>query len=303
MGDWVPIVLCIVYMCVFLCGLVYTHRRWQGQGRMRWQDLKWEHCARGHGLSSRTMAVYRLCFSVGVLLGVGGAASEDPKDSGDGRPALGGPQVLATVTVWSFALIGVYQFIAGVVSAADARGIIGFEGQSSEDSKASRRWRNLCCFQWALFETMLSVALLVTTLVWCVLLPFAFATLGDDGGLFSWEALSAHNLNIVFMVIDARLNGLWFNPAHVVYCFYYGSSYIVFSWFWFVVDDKFYYFFIDFRDMWTLLGYTACIAIMFGCFKVGACFNTWIKPATDVRAPTSSSAGQPLTQSTSLQAA
>lgn len=270
---------------------------------MAWEDLQWEHCARGNGLSSRVMAAYRLAFGVGVLVAIGFTSAEDSQEvPGSGRPAIGGPQVLATVTVWSFALIGFYLLIAGVVSAADANGVHGFEGPKTEDSKASRRWRNLCCLQWALFETMLSCALLVTTLVWCVLLPFAFATLGDDGGLFRWEALCAHNLNIIFMSIDARFNRLCFNHVHVVFCMYYGSSYIIFSWFWFLIANKFYYFFIDFRDMTTLIGYTVVVAIMFGCFKVGTCFNKCIKPvADDNQCLTSQSGGQPLAQVTSLQ--
>ena len=46
---------------------------------------------------------------------------------------------------------------------------------------------------------------------------------------------------------------------HLIFIFYYGAAYVIFSWIFFAYSGFFFYFFIDWRYPLVLLGYSALL--------------------------------------------
>ena len=103
-------------------------------------------------------------------------------------------------------------------------------------------------------QVMLPVSFLIFLAVWLVLLPAAYQTSGSDMGLLSWPALFSHNLNFVFMFVEALVNKLCITTYHLIFIFYYGALYVIFSWIFFSFYHFFFYFFIDWRNSGVLIG-------------------------------------------------
>mmetsp|Transcript_64076 Transcript_64076/g.167748 ORF Transcript_64076/g.167748 Transcript_64076/m.167748 type:complete len:348 (+) Transcript_64076:2-1045(+) len=271
---------CVGYLACILLANIAIHVCLHKRGRMMWEVVTWQAMGRGIGCcSALAMACYRLLFAAYVLYvdwvmlnlepsDLTGAGADAVKaDSPQANPASAGPGIFATFTVWSWTLVGVYFALAGAISLATACGC-------SPEGKWAHRF---CCFTWALFEVMFACALLICVVVWGILLPISYMLFGSDGGLLAWYCLSAHNLNVVFMVVEASVNRLCFVKAHYVFVVYYGGLYVVFSWVWFYLHGFFFYFFIDWRHWFALVGYTVLLLALAFYFFVGRCLVNCVK--------------------------
>eukprot|EP00435_Cladocopium_sp_Y103_P023432 s3264_g5.t1 len=133
---------------------------------------------------------------------------------------------------------------------------------------------------------MLPVSFLIFLAVWLVLLPVAYQTSGTDMGLLSLPALASHNLNFLFMFVEALVNRLCITTYHLTFIFYYGAIYVIFSWIFFSFYHFFFYFFIDFRYPLVLIGhlvrqaasYTALLVMLTIFFFLGRCIVNCVKP-------------------------
>lgn len=127
-------------------------------------------------------------------------------------------------------------------------------------------------------QVMLPVSFLIFLLVWLVLLPAAYHTSGTAMGLFTPPALAAHNLNFVFMFIEALVNRLCITTYHLIFIFYYGGLYVIFSWIFFAFQHFFFYFFIDWRYPLVLIGYSGLLCMLTTFFFIGRSIVNCVKP-------------------------
>jgi hypothetical protein len=252
--------LCCVGTILVIAALVgFCHVRDERAGKMNWAAMDWKKVSCDRSGRSVVLALIRLSMSIYAWVTIFIMVTSPVRKLKGGSPSLGGPYVLCTFTVWSWTLIAVYLGAAGLSSTLDALGFKPTGGGA----------RLFLCIMWVGFEAMFSCAILVFLIVWLVLLPFIYLQTGTDGGMLRWVVLSAHNLNLVFMCVECALNSLVFNPSHFVFVLYYGLAYVVFSWIWFCVSGKFYYFFIDWRMPFTPIAYVLLIGIIFGAFVFG----------------------------------
>ena len=210
------------------------------------------------------MAIYRLCCFFVVVISETMMVSQ----AGD-SPLVSSWMAFATFTVWSWTLIGLYNLLTGCASIVDAMGM----------RPTGVLAKVFCCSAWVLFEVMLPVSCLIFLLVWSVLLPLAYQTYHNDAGLLSIPALAAHNLNFIFMLTETFLNRLCITTYHLVFMFYYGGIYVIFSWFFFAAYNFFFYFFIDWRYSFVLVGYTGLLGLLAIFFFIGRCIVNCIKPS------------------------
>jgi hypothetical protein len=210
------------------------------------------------------MAVFRLCFGVYVVAILMKAVSRPVMRNKEGS-LMGGTQVLATFTMWSWSLIGVYGFVTGTVSAFEAAGF-KMSGKSADV---------LSLAAWVAFEVLTSVSILVCLVVWLVLVPLmpALAT--------HIVPLSAHNLNVVFMLAEMYLNRLPFVHSHYLFALYYGIVYIVFTWLYCLSTGIVFYFFIDWRKWIVVPGYTVLIGLLYASFAGSRLVCNRIKESPD----------------------
>jgi len=244
----------VFYICVFLAIVAILHRRCDRAGSMLWSEVKWHHVTQSAygGMKPAWMALWRLSFAIYVFVILSIALSREPvKNIGDKKNThlLGGTQVLGTFTMWSWILIGVYGLVTSAASATEAAGI-EVSGKLADA---------VACSMWVLFQVMTSVAILIFLVVWCVLVPLF-------PQLLTFVSLSAHNLNVVFMLTELKINRLSFVHSHVVFSMYYGSLYIIFSWFYCISTGIVYYFFIDWRQAIVLPGYTVLIFVLYASY-------------------------------------
>jgi len=167
---------------------------------------------------------------------------------------ISGYWALATFTVWCWMMLGVYFVLSGAASLTDACGL----QRTCSPSKFSAN------FLWVLFQMMFSYACLVCLVVWLILLPATYIKFGAHHGLLSFPAISMHNANVLFMLVEMRLNRLTFVRSHVVFTLYFGCAYVVFSWLWYLKTHLFFYFFIDMRSPIVFAGYTMLLTLICG---------------------------------------
>lgn len=204
------------------------------------------------------MALFRLSFGVYVFIILGMAISR-PVANKKGQ-LMGGVQVLGTFTMWSWTLIGVYGLVTGALSGFEAAGV-DVSGKVAD---------TLARAIWVAFEVLTSMSMLICLVVWFVLVPLM-------PSLISFVPLSAHNLNVLFMVTEMWLNRMPFVRAHVLFSMYYGMMYIVFSWIYCLCTGLVFYFFIDWRKVIVLPGYTVLIAVLYASFAGSRRLSNWIK--------------------------
>mmetsp|Transcript_19746 Transcript_19746/g.37143 ORF Transcript_19746/g.37143 Transcript_19746/m.37143 type:complete len:296 (+) Transcript_19746:33-920(+) len=275
----------VAYVAIALAILISCHVYFECRGSMKWNRISWDHVAgSSRGFSYACVASYRLCFFL-VVLATNVVLVQQEGDN----PLIGSWICFATFTVWSWSLIGLYCLLAAGASILEAI------GKSPEGRMATV----FCCATWVLFEVMLPVSCLIFLLVWTVLLPAAYQTYGSSAGLLSLPALAAHNLNFVFMFVETMLNRLCITTYHLVFMFYYGGIYVIFSWLFFAKYHFFFYFFIDWRYPLVLFGYTGLLSLLCTFFFVGRCIVNCVKPplyaseldesCSDIDAPTSES--------------
>ncbi|CAK8994271.1 unnamed protein product [Durusdinium trenchii] len=264
-GTWELSAVIYVAVCLFV--LFVIHGSMERRGRMKWSKLRWEHVAESsRGCSTSCMAVWRFFCCVLVILN--NVVMVFVSDSAS-KLVAGGFIVFATFTVWSWTLIGVYMGLAGAVSLASACKSTPRQGCASVLP---------CRIIWLLFEVMLPVSFLIFLLVWLVLLPAAYHTSGTAMGLFTPPALAAHNLNFVFMFIEALVNRLCITTYHLIFIFYYGGLYVIFSWIFFAFQHFFFYFFIDWRYPLVLIGYSGLLCMLTTFFFIGRSIVNCVKP-------------------------
>jgi hypothetical protein len=240
----------VLYVILWLTTLAIFHQRFHRAGLMRWDTIKWCHVARSvHTCVSPVwMALFRFSFAVYVFVILGMSISNL------------GVQALATFTMWSWGLIGVYGLVTATVSALEAAGV-EMSGKLADA---------LVCGIWVSFQVLTSVAILICVVVWFALVPI-------EPWLISFVPLSAHNLNVVFMVAELLLNRMPFVRTHAFFPMYYGAAYIIFSWFYCLSTGIVLYFFIDWRTVKALAGYTVLICTMYASFVGCHGLTAWIK--------------------------
>jgi len=254
-----PQALCVTYVVAVLAALFGLHVRFARAGGMCFDTIHWVHIA--HGTSGRgpvPMALYRLLIAIFVC-------TTDIVITTAPNPGarLSGARVLATFSIWCWTFIGVYFALTGAVSMLAAAGVVKTAGT------VGRHTRMFCSVVWVWFEVMFSCAILVCLVVWLVLIPYATRYVHNPPKFFNFLNLSVHNLNVVFMIIEALLNRLSFVGQHFVFIVYYGIVYLVFSWFYFLYTGIFFYFFIDWRAFSAPVGYTLLLGTLYGSFFIG----------------------------------
>lgn len=257
----------MVYVLVMLAILLSCHIPLELRGRMKWEKIRTEHVVESArpACSTQFLCLWRFfCFVVVVLTDVVIVHS-----SAKGTLVGGGWIIFATFTIWSWSLIGLYMLLSGCMTLATLGGWKAAPGTCTA---------MLCRLVWLLFEVMLPVAVLIFLAVWLVLLPVAYQTTGSDMGLLTWPALFCHNLNFVFMFAEALMNRLCITTYHLTFMFYYGASYVIFSWIFFEEYHFFFYFFIDWRYPLVLIGYTALLVTLTIFFFLGRSLVNCVKP-------------------------
>lgn len=258
----------VVYVLVMLAVLLSVHIPLELRGRMKWEKIRTEHVVESArpAFSTQSLCLWRFfCFVVVVMTDVV-IVDSSAKDTLVG----GGWIIFATFTIWSWSLIGLYMLLSGLMTLATRFG-------NWKPSSAGRCTAMLCRLVWLLFEVMLPVSFLIFLAVWLVLLPVAYQTTGGDMGLLTWPALFCHNLNFLFMFVEALVNRLCITTYHLTFMFYYGASYVIFSWIFFK-EYHFFYFFIDWRYPLVLIGYTALLVTLTIFFFLGRSIVNCVKP-------------------------
>lgn len=122
---------------------------------------------------------------------------------------------------------------------------------------------------WILFEISFPVAYLVSAVVTFVLIPFVKKEGLPAKTFFLPMALLMHNANIVFMAWEFMLNELSFSYYHFIFMLFYGISYVIFSWIWYVYRGVFYYFFLDYKRKYALIWYIVLLIFITILFFIG----------------------------------
>jgi len=260
--------LCVVTGAIIIAVAVVLHVRYERAGEMEWTSARWRNLACDRNGKAAALAAVRLGFSAYAVMTICIMASRPVPHAHYGQPVLGGAYTFCTFTIWSWTLIAVYLGLAGTASASHA---IGW-------SPSERVGDGVARFMWAFFEVMFACSVLVFLVVWLVLIPEAEIATGHDGGMLQWTVLSAHNLNLAFMVVDCALNCFHFHRPHFVFIMHYGCAYVIFSWLWFLYDGVFYYFFLDWRNFLTPVFYLALMSVLYGTFVTSARITNRLKP-------------------------
>lgn len=252
-------IFCVAYICCFIAALAFVAVRYQMRDAFRWGSLRWEHITQDVvGLGPWSLALLRISFAAYIVTTTALAVDSPIRRNADGTVPVSGEALWATYTLWSWIVMGLYFAVAGTVGAVMAC-----------SRAADKRAGILGCILWVTFQLLFSVALLVFIIVWLVLFPLAFVTTGGSAGLLDWKALSMHNLNVVFICAEMRVNRLNFMPTHCIFMLLYGCAYVVFSWFWYWYAGMYVYFFLDWRQPMTCIWYTILIMMCWSSFLLG----------------------------------
>lgn len=220
---------------------------------MQWETLQWHHlsqCATGNG--QFRLAAFRLsaCVVVFATLSYG------------------------SYTYWYFltdlcwTLLGLYMLVVGLLSLRETLGGNAGSGAASA----------LGCSVWVLFEIMCPAAVFIFLLVWLYLIPESLITQGNWGAFLEPRALIMHNVNVVIMAIEARLNGLVLLTPHVVFLLYFGEAYVALS-FWSYRDlGYFVYSVLDFTTPLAAAFYPGLLIFAAICFLAVQTLVTLLKP-------------------------
>ena len=222
LGQYFPLMAVLVsgVMSVVVSRLVRAHRQ---------QDLgsvSLAQCLSSQRLSRTTLALTRLAIGV---LELGAILRRIPQGTlftycygvGERRSCVpyGGVWLFSTFTVWCWTGQALYFIAAGIAGLC-----------VSERAAKSARARPSAFALWVWYELMFTVALVVTTLVWVVLVPYIEFTLlkceaktevdlcesVQQGRRIMWSAtgLALHNVNTAAMALEMWLNSLSFHPQH-----------------------------------------------------------------------------------------
>lgn len=256
--------LCVVtFLCILLVVVAlsigpaaWRRRCFGGDGEFHFEALRYEHISRGlGGWSPQALAALRLGIAVFIV------ATQAY------NVVIFTNVSLVTFTSWSWTLMALYFLGAGVASAMEA-------WKPSEEESLAFPAREMACGIWILFQVLLGIALLVFFVVWGILIPTCYAAEGwtfTRDSYLHWISLSMHNLNVVFMVLEAQVNRLTVVPCHVLFVPLYIATFVVNSWCLFLVRGTFSYFFIDWRHLstpaWYILLLSLACLLHAGCYK------------------------------------
>jgi len=247
----------VAYAIILIIFVVGIHIRWAGQGAMKWEALTWDHVTKGSNkIPACWMAVIRLGMALYIAIVLWLLVRHV---AGSGSPLSSGIWTLGTFTVWCWQMLGVYFVLSGAASLLHA-----WSGQC-----ICARCNFIANFLWVLFQMMFSYAWLVCLVVWFVLLPTTYISYGNDAGLLSFPCISMHNVNVLFMLAEMKLNRMIFVRSHLVFTLYFGFAYIVFSWLWYLEAAYFFYFFIDIRSPIVFGGYTMLLLVI-SCVSISS---------------------------------
>jgi len=196
-------------------------------------------------ISKSMLAVVRSIFATFSLFMVYCVVKEEPlvltlstfpdsRIKGNVEMILSGPVRFATFTQWSWMLMTVY--LSGVTISS----VLVLSGTVQEEGPILRWVSSLL---WIMYGISVISSLLVTVIVTFVLVPEALKT--NAPGIFRLMALVVHNCNVLFMATELLLNDLPLDLKHIPYVVLYGTSYIVFSWWWLRRTGMIYYSFMD----------------------------------------------------------
>lgn len=231
----------------------------------------WGHCLFG---------LVRLLFgfiSVGSTM-VRVFVWEDPR---------GAYPTLEVFVFWNWLGIGVYFIAVGIGSLKSSM------VQDGEVADRGGHW--IHCLAWVSGQVLFACAVFICLVVWLILLPISMMENGwsdtpsetpaelDTPGtrtlFFNSISWMAHDLAVVFMLVEFYANRMTFVRAHGPFAILFSNCYIVFSWFQYWRTGKFYYAFLDFTRLgyFTPVAYLGLNAGMYGMMtvvaKIGACMK------------------------------
>jgi hypothetical protein len=246
----------VLFLVLVFTTTVAIHVRRAMQDSLGFPYVQWHHLTRGcSNVGPLQMSLWRLGFAAFVFIIWANEVS------------VNGAKSMAEFTWWNWFLIGVYGLVAGTSSAMDAAGI----------EVPSAFSKGVACSCWVLFQVLLSLAFIIFVLVWCVLIPQSYIKYGGPRWFFSWTDLCVHNLNVGFMLMEGLFNRFCFGPGHAVFCIYFGASYLVFSWAWYLHTGEFHYFFINWNHPVVFAGYAGCVAVCVSAFFGAGYLLDWAK--------------------------
>merc|ERR1740139_44586 len=191
-------------------------------GGMKFESLKTVHVSHG----TRCMTPLRLaCFRLSIGLFILVLSTVTTRDL----------RFWTFFTQWCFSLEAVYFLLTGLLSLCAHLQNDDGEREASKVEKGA----------WVLYQINFAMAFLVCAIVWTLLFPPSFQENGWDSFFFSFYNLTAHNGNVVFMLLEAFLNRLVFCRPHLLFAAAYGIVYLVFSWFLYLAIGRFNYFFLE----------------------------------------------------------
>lgn len=206
---------------------------------MHWETLTWVHIT----CDCRGLAVWKLgCARLAMGLFVVSTLCVAVHDE---------TTAIATFTVWCWSLIGVYMLVTAALSLAHMMGVRADRGYGGQLLSAA---------VWVLFELLFTTAILVFVVVWFVLVP----KVGPN--MLRPIPLCMHNLNVVFMSVEMMLNRLVILRWHAPFAIYFGICYVVFSWLYFFLCGRFFYFFLDWRWPFAPIAYLVLLGILLCSF-------------------------------------
>jgi hypothetical protein len=151
-------------------------------------------------------------------------------------------QRLTTFTVWCWMLQGLYFLLASLLSIAYLYDENAYIPQI------------LIFSTYILFEVTFALSYLVTTVVTFVLIPGAISK-NIPHSFFNVIPVILHNVNVLFMAVDAVVNRIDVHTNHIVFAELFGLAYVVFAWYLHKKIGAFYYFFLDYDRPYAVLWY------------------------------------------------
>ncbi len=205
-------------------------------------------------LASRVLSFAGCCFAVAkAVLGFRSVAG-----SGGASLPLGGCEVLATFTIWTWVLMGLYWLQTSALTGAHL-----LTGWAPPDAYAAVLW--VC------FEILYAMAWMVFLVCWLVLIP-RMKLVGAKAGLrlmLSGVVLFQHNANLLLMQAELVSSRWTFCGYHSIFCVQFGFIYVVFNWWVHATTGHWIYFFLDYERPAVIPSLMALKLAILGFFRIG----------------------------------
>lgn len=229
-----------------ICGL--------GDGEFHFDKIRAEHITHdSRGLGPRVFGCIRLLMgsvAVGSTL-IRMFLIPDPDNA---YPTL------QVYVFWNWFGMGIYLIAVGIASL-----------MAPLDPVVSDTTHCFYRFAWVSQQVLSAAVVYIFLIVWVVLLPVQVSTLGwgdsldADGNtvngtrtlVFNPISWMAHDMGLIFVLVEFFLNRTVFVRPHGLFAIIFSNLYVVFSWFNYWANDKFWYAFMDFTVLgwFTILSY------------------------------------------------